>query len=133
MVTYSCELCGFSSVYSTRYRDHCMTRKHLRNLDTFEKEKNMVCQKKNQQNVSKNYPELSKNYPELSKNYPELSKNFWIILDNFWIILDNFWIILDNFWIHFVDFFFDKPYFSPFQTYLDSLNAFESYNDHDNV
>ena len=76
MVTYSCELCGFSSVYSTRYRDHCMTRKHLRNLDTFEKEKNMVCQKKNQQNVSKNYPELSKNYPELSKNYPELSKNF---------------------------------------------------------
>ena len=62
MVTYSCELCGFSSVYSTRYRDHCMTRKHLRNLDTFEKEKNMVCQKKNQQNVSKNYPELSKNF-----------------------------------------------------------------------
>ena len=54
MVTYTCELCGFSSVYSTRYRDHCMTRKHLRNLDKFEKEKNMVCQKKHQQNESKN-------------------------------------------------------------------------------
>ena len=47
MVTYTCELCGFSSIYSTRYRDHCMTRKHLRNLEKFEKEKNMVCQKKN--------------------------------------------------------------------------------------
>ena len=47
MVTYTCELCGFSSIYSTRYRDHCMTRKHLRNLDKFEKEKNMVCKKKN--------------------------------------------------------------------------------------
>ena len=46
MVTYTCELCGFSSIYSTRYRDHCMTRKHLRNLDKFEKEKIMVCKKK---------------------------------------------------------------------------------------
>ena len=46
MVTYTCELCGFSSIYSTRYRDHCMTRKHLRNLEKLEKEKNMVCKKK---------------------------------------------------------------------------------------
>ena len=38
MVTYTCELCGFSSIYSTRYRDHCMTRKHLRNLEKLEKE-----------------------------------------------------------------------------------------------
>ena len=56
MVTYTCELCGFSSIYSTRYRDHCMTRKHLRNLDKFEKEKNMVCQKKNQLNNAKMNP-----------------------------------------------------------------------------
>ena len=42
MVTYTCELCGFISIYSTRYRDHCMTRKHLRNLEKLEKEKNMV-------------------------------------------------------------------------------------------
>ena len=40
MVTYSCELCGFSSIYSTRYRDHCMTRKHLRNLEQMEKDTN---------------------------------------------------------------------------------------------
>ena len=53
MVTYTCELCGFSSIYSTRYRDHCMTRKHLRNIEKLEKEKNMDCQKKNQQNDPK--------------------------------------------------------------------------------
>ena len=56
MVTYTCELCGFSSIYSTRYRDHCMTRKHLRNLDKFEKEKNMVCQKKIQGNNAQMNP-----------------------------------------------------------------------------
>ena len=37
MVTYTCELCGFSSVYSTRYRDHFMTIKHLRNIEKLEK------------------------------------------------------------------------------------------------
>ena len=80
MVTYSCELCGFSSVYSTRYRDHCMTRKHLRNLDKFEKDKNMVCQKKNQGNNAQMNPfeshlnpfESQMNPIESPKNEPKV-------------------------------------------------------------
>ena len=84
MVTYTCELCGFSSIYSTRYRDHCMTRKHLRNLDKFEKEKNMVCQKKNQLNNAKmtpNDPQMTPNDPQITQKYScnycglNLSKN----------------------------------------------------------
>ena len=39
MVTYTCELCGFSSVYSTRYRDHCMTRKHFRKIASILRER----------------------------------------------------------------------------------------------
>jgi len=39
MVTYNCELCSFSSVYSTRYREHCLTLKHLRNIETMENDK----------------------------------------------------------------------------------------------
>ena len=84
MVTYTCELCGFSSIYSTRYRDHCMTRKHLRNLDKFEKEKNMVCQKKNQLKNAKmtpNDPQMTPNDPQITPKYScnycglNLSKN----------------------------------------------------------
>ena len=79
MVTYSCELCGFSSVYSTRYRDHCMTRKHLRNLDTFEKEKNMVCQKKNQQKITQmtpNDPQMTPNDPQITPNDPQITPKY---------------------------------------------------------
>ena len=43
MVIYNCELCNFSSVYSTRYREHCLTIKHLRSLDKIENEKSKVC------------------------------------------------------------------------------------------
>ena len=76
MVTYTCELCGFSSIYSTRYRDHCMTRKHLRNLDKFEKEKNMVCQKKNQLNNAQMNPFESQLNPFESQMNPiESQKN----------------------------------------------------------
>ena len=84
MVTYTCELCGFSSIYSTRYRDHCMTRKHLRNLDKFEKEKNMVCQKKHQQKITQmtpNDPQMTPNDPQITPKYScnycglNLSKN----------------------------------------------------------
>ena len=76
MVTYTCELCDFSSVYSTRYRDHCMTRKHLRNLEKFEKEKNMVCQKKNQLNNAKMNPFESQLNPFESQMNPiESQKN----------------------------------------------------------
>ena len=84
MVTYTCELCGFSSIYSTRYRDHCMTRKHLRNLEKFEKEKNMVCQKKNQQKITQmtpNDPQMTPNDPQITPKYScnycglNLSKN----------------------------------------------------------
>lgn len=84
MVTYTCELCGFSSIYSTRYRDHCMTRKHLRNLEKLEKEKNMVCQKKNQQKITQmtpNDPQMTPNDPQITQKYScnycglNLSKN----------------------------------------------------------
>ena len=84
MVTYTCELCGFSSIYSTRYRDHCMTRKHLRNLEKFEKDKIMVCQKKNQQKITQmtpNDPQMTPNDPQMTPKYScnycglNLSKN----------------------------------------------------------
>ena len=70
MVTYTCELCGFSSVYSTRYRDHCMTRKHLRNLEKLEKEKNMVCQKKNQQND----PQITQDNAKITQDNAEITQ-----------------------------------------------------------
>ena len=70
MVTYTCELCGFSSIYSTRYRDHCMTRKHLRNLDKFEKEKNMVCQKKNQQSD----PQITQYNAKITQDNAEITQ-----------------------------------------------------------
>ena len=79
MVTYTCELCGFSSIYSTRYRDHCMTRKHLRNLEKLEKEKNMVCQKKNQQNESQmtpNDPQMTPNDPQMTPNDPQITQKY---------------------------------------------------------
>ena len=79
MVTYSCELCGFSSVYSTRYRDHCMTRKHLSNLEKFEKEKNMVCQKKNQQKITQmtpNDPQMTPNDPQMTPNDPQITPKY---------------------------------------------------------
>ena len=43
MVIYSCELCGFITKHTTNYEKHCLTRKHLRNLENSEKEKTMVC------------------------------------------------------------------------------------------
>ena len=53
-----------------------MTRKHLRNLDKFEKEKNMVCQKKNQLNNAKMNPFESQLNPFESQLNPiESQKN----------------------------------------------------------
>ena len=52
MVIYNCELCDFNSIYSTRYREHCLTRKHLRSLETIENEQNKVCEVKCQHNVN---------------------------------------------------------------------------------
>jgi hypothetical protein len=46
MVLYTCDLCHYKSEYLTRYNEHCMTRKHIRNLDLHEKEINMVLGKK---------------------------------------------------------------------------------------
>ena len=41
MVLYSCDVCNFKSQYLTRYREHCQTRKHLRNVEKHEK--NNIC------------------------------------------------------------------------------------------
>jgi len=76
MVFHTCNVCNFSSKYTTNYRSHCLSEKHLRNLDKMENEKNMVTVSKTYPELSKTYPELSKTYPELSKTYPELSKTY---------------------------------------------------------
>ena len=52
MVLYNCELCHYKSEYLTRYNEHCMTRKHLRNLELHEKERNKELENKHQQNVN---------------------------------------------------------------------------------
>ena len=49
---------------------YCMTRKHLRNLDTFEKEKNMVCQKKNQQND----PQITQDNAKITQDNAEITQ-----------------------------------------------------------
>ena len=54
MVIYICELCGFETKHTTNYEKHCLTLKHLRNLEKMGNNNLMVCE-------SKNYPELSKN------------------------------------------------------------------------
>jgi hypothetical protein len=54
MVLYTCIICDFSSTYTTNYHKHCMSKKHLRNLEKNEKEKNKVCNKKNNILVTKN-------------------------------------------------------------------------------
>ena len=33
MVLHTCKICNFSSKYTTNYRYHCLSRKHLRNLE----------------------------------------------------------------------------------------------------
>ena len=71
MVIYICELCGFETKHTTNYEKHCLTLKHLRNLEKMGNNNLMVCE-------SKNYPELSKNYPELSKNLETIQNKKFI-------------------------------------------------------
>ena len=52
MVIYSCELCGFNTKHTTNYEKHCLTRKHLRNLEKSEKYKTMVSNTECQHNVN---------------------------------------------------------------------------------
>jgi len=40
MVLYTCEICSFETKHTTNYEKHCLTRKHLRNLDHLEKDNN---------------------------------------------------------------------------------------------
>ena len=46
MVIYTCYICNFSSIYTTNYNKHCITRKHLRNVEYAVSEKNKVLKKK---------------------------------------------------------------------------------------
>ena len=59
MVLYTCCICNFSSSYTTNYHKHCMSRKHLRNLENHEMQKNMVSNKKNNNLVTKNNIEVT--------------------------------------------------------------------------
>ena len=43
MVLHTCELCNFSSRFTTNYNSHCMSKKHLRSLEKIENEKSKVC------------------------------------------------------------------------------------------
>ena len=52
MVIYSCELCGFNTKHTTNYEKHCLTRKHLWNLEKSEKEKTMVSNTECKHNVN---------------------------------------------------------------------------------
>ena len=53
MVLYTCYICNFSSSYTTNYHKHCMSRKHLRNLEIYEKQQSMVSTKKHNNLVTK--------------------------------------------------------------------------------
>ena len=70
MVIYSCELCGFKTKHTTNYEKHCLTRKHLRNLEKSDKEKNKVCESE----MNPNEPEMNPNEPEMNPNEPEKDK-----------------------------------------------------------
>ena len=52
MVLYTCELCNYKSEYLTRYNEHCMTKKHLRNIEKVEKKQVLVSENKCQHNVN---------------------------------------------------------------------------------
>ena len=52
MVLYTCDLCNYKSEYLTRYNEHCMTKKHLRNIEKVEKKQDMVSENKCQHNVN---------------------------------------------------------------------------------
>ena len=70
MVLHTCKICNFSSKYTTNYRSHCLSRKHLRNLEKSEKEKTMVCEPE----MNPNEPEMNPNEPEKNPNEPEKDK-----------------------------------------------------------
>ena len=63
MVLHTCEICNFSSKYTTNYRSHCFSRKHLRNLENSEKEKTKVSE-----------PQMNPNEPQMNPNEPEKDK-----------------------------------------------------------
>ena len=70
MVIYICELCGFETKHTTNYEKHCLTLKHLRNLEKSDKEKNKVCESE----MNPNEPEMNPNEPEMNPNEPEKDK-----------------------------------------------------------
>ena len=79
MVIYSCNLCGFETKHTTNYEKHCLTRKHLRNLEKMENEKNMVSIKKLNQMTpidSQLTPIDSQMTPNYSKIFSKVEKEY---------------------------------------------------------
>ena len=81
MVLYSCDVCNFKSQYLTRYREHCQTRKHLRNLENHGKDNIMVYNNDCQHNVNTKFSQCQHNvntkYPhyEQTENIVSMNKN----------------------------------------------------------
>ena len=79
MVIYICELCGFETKHTTNYEKHCLTRKHLRNLEKFDNKKNMVSIKKLNQMTpidSQLTPIDSQMTPNYSKIFSKVEKEY---------------------------------------------------------
>ena len=79
MVIYNCDLCGFETKHTTNYEKHCLTRKHLRNLEKFDNKKNMVSIKKLNQMTpidSQLTPIDSQMTPNYSKIFSKVEKEY---------------------------------------------------------
>ena len=87
MVLYSCDVCNFKSQYLTRYREHCQTRKHLRNLEKHELNNIKVCDPQ----LTLFDPQKKVTDPQMTLNDPQ---NFLI---NSQVTLTNPKLNVDNF------------------------------------
>ena len=69
MVLHTCDICNFSSLYTTNYRSHCLSRKHLRNIETMENDKN-----KKKENQLKDNAEITQDNAEITQDNAEITQ-----------------------------------------------------------
>jgi hypothetical protein len=72
MVIYICELCGFETKHTTNYEKHCLTLKHLRNLEKSDKEKNKVCDPQ----MTPSDPQMTPSDPQMTPKNPEITQKY---------------------------------------------------------
>ena len=67
MVLHTCDLCNFSSRFTTNYNSHCMSKKHLRSLEKIENEKSKVSD-----------PQMTPTDPQMTPTDPQKTPFFYI-------------------------------------------------------